>query len=374
MSKNREKLRHTGRWVIKIGSALVTNDGKGLKQDSIDDWASQVAELRQRGIDCILVSSGSVAEGISRLGWSQRPHELHNLQAAAAVGQMGLIKAYESSFRTFNLRTAQILLTHDDITHRQRYLNARNTLRTLLELGVVPVVNENDTVANDELRFGDNDSLAGMVANLIDADLLVILTDQMGLYDADPRNNPGARLISEAEANDPALLEMAGGGGLLGRGGMRTKISAAQLATRSGTPTVIAAGSLSRVLLDIHDGKEIGTLLSTEQLPLVARKRWLAASLMPKGSLILDEGAVAVLKNSGKSLLAVGVKEVEGRFGQGELVRCLDAQGHEIARGLVNYSADETRLLKGKPSSQIESLLGYGGEQELIHRDNMVLS
>ncbi len=374
MSNNREKLTRTERWVIKIGSALVTNDGKGLKQDSIDGWASQVATLLKMGVECILVSSGSVAEGISRLGWNKRPHELHNLQAAAAVGQMGLIKAYESSFRKFDLRTAQILLTHDDISNRQRYLNARNTLRTLLKLGVVPVVNENDTVANDELRFGDNDSLAGMVANLIDADLLVILTDQQGLYDSDPRSNPGAKLIHEAQANDPALLEMAGGSGLLGRGGMRTKISAAQLATRSGTPTVIAAGTLENVLPEIHSGKQIGTLLCTDQVPIVARKRWLAASLMPKGSLILDDGAVSVLKNSGKSLLAVGVKGVQGKFGQGELVRCVDAQGREIARGLVNYSAEETRVLMGKPSSQIEALLGYGGEQELIHRDNMVLS
>jgi len=369
----RQAPRAARRWVVKIGSALATSEGRGLRLESMDAWAAQIAALRQRGIEVVLVSSGSVAEGVSRLRWEGRPRELHRLQAAAAVGQMGLIQAYESCFKHYGIHTAQVLLTHDDLSNRGRYLNARTTLRTLLELRIVPVVNENDTVTTDEIRFGDNDSLAGLVANLIEADLLVILTDQEGLFDADPRSHPQARLIPEARAGDPALERMAGEGGALGRGGMRTKLAAAALAARSGTCTVIAPGARRGVLEAIADGAPVGTLFLPGEAPLAARKRWLAGNMIPRGRLHLDAGAVRVLRESGKSLLAVGVTRVEGDFARGELVLCLDPEGGEMARGLVNYSADESRRIAGRPSSEIESRLGYVGEAELIHRDNLVL-
>lgn len=363
------------RWVIKIGSSLLTNDGTGLAVDAINSWVEQMAGLRQQGHELVLVSSGAVAEGMTRLGWQQRPHALHELQAAAAVGQMGLIQAYESRFQKFGLHTAQVLLTHEDLAHRQRYLNARTTLRTLLQLNVVPVVNENDTVATEEIRFGDNDSLAALVANLVEADLLVFLTDQDGMFDSDPRSNPDARLIAEAQAGDQKLESMAAGsGGTLGRGGMLTKVRAAARAARSGTMTLIASGRQDNVLQRIAADEDLGTRLYPANAPLAARKQWLAGQLQACGRLLLDEGAVKVLRSAGSSLLAVGVTGVEGDFRRGDLVVCLAPGGEEVARGLVNYNMDETRKIIGEPSNRIEELLGYIDESELIHRDNLVLT
>ena len=361
------------RWVIKLGSALVTNDGQGLRAEALQVWVGQIAALRRAGKEIVLVSSGAVAEGMARLGWKRRPHAVHDLQAAAAVGQMGLIQAYEAAFQAHGLHTAQVLLTHDDIADRPRYLNARSTLRTLVGLNVVPIINENDTVATDEIRLGDNDTLGGLVANLVEADVLVLLTDQEGLYERDPRSSPAAALVREAQAGDPRLEAMAGGGGQWGRGGMQTKLKAARLAARSGAATVIASGHEDRVLERLAAGERLGTLLLPGAMPLAARKQWLAGSLRAKGSLSLDEGAVKVLRTGGKSLLAVGVTAVGGEFERGELVSCLAPDGSEVARGLVNYSAAETRRIKGKPSDQIEALLGYIDEPELIHRDNLVL-
>ncbi len=371
---NREQIKQTRRWVVKIGSALLTNDGRGLNQEGIATWVEQMAALRECGIEVVLVSSGAVAEGMSRLGWSKRPHALHEQQAAAAVGQMGLVQAYESSFQRFGRHTAQVLLTHDDLSNRHRYLNARSALRTLLGFGVIPVVNENDTVITDEIRFGDNDTLAALVANLIEADLLVILTDQEGLCDKDPRQHADAKLIHETPVNAPELELMASGaGGALGRGGMLTKVRAARLAARSGSATVIAAGKDERILQRVADGERVGTLFIPDTEPLLARKQWLAGHLQVRGKLILDEGAVRVLRESGKSLLPVGVKGVSGEFDRGEMVACTDEQGVEVARGLVNYSAEEASKIQGKPSREIEGLLGYVDEPEIIHRDNLVL-
>lgn len=366
-------LSRTRRWVVKLGSALLTNEGCGLKTDTLAQWVDQIIQLRDKGIDVVLVSSGAVAEGISRLGWKKRPHALHDLQAAAAIGQMGLIQAYESCFQKYDVHTAQILLTHDDISDRRRYLNARSTLRTLVGLGIVPIVNENDSVATDEIRFGDNDSLAGLVVNLLEADLLVMLTDQEGLYDSNPRLNPEASLVRLGLAGDPQLEGYAGEGGSLGRGGMLTKLRAAAVAAKSGAHTVIAAGLEPDVLLRIAAAEEIGTLLKTEREPLAARKQWLASHKRVQGQLVLDDGAVDVLTKQGKSLLAVGVTAVHGRFKRGEIVGCTTAEGREVARGLVNYNADETRKIMGQPSDKIEELLGYLDEAELIHRDNLVL-
>lgn len=372
--KTRQQLARTRRWVIKIGSSLLTNDGRGLDREAIGAWVEQIAALRAGGVEVMLVSSGAVAAGISRLGWRERPHALHELQAAAAVGQMGLIQVYESHFQRFGLHTAQVLLTHDDLSHRKRYLNARSTLRTLLKLGVVPIVNENDTVAIDEIRLGDNDTLAALVANLVEADLLLILTDQEGLYEQDPRVNPAALLVSQRSAGDPELSVMAGESrGGLGRGGMSTKVRAARLAARSGTATLIVGGRAERLLERLRGGEAMGTLLVPDQEPVAARKRWLAGQLQVKGRLELDDGAVRVLRESGRSLLAVGVRGVTGSFSRGELVSCVDAQGLEVARGLVNYNAGEARSIMGQPSAKIEALLGYVDEPELIHRDNLVL-
>ena len=369
----REALQQTRRWVVNIGSALITADGRGLDRDSLRHWVDQMADLIAAGDEVVIVSSGAVAEGMNRMGWSQRPNGLHGLQAAAAIGQMGLVQAWESCFQRRGLHTAQVLLTHDDLSNRQRYLNARSTLRALVGFGVVPVVNENDAVANEELRFGDNDSLAALVANLIEADLLVLLTDQQGLYDADPRTNPAARLVSHALAGDMSLETMAGSGGRFGQGGMQTKLRAAGLAARSGAATVIAHGREPDVLKRLKQGEEIGTLLTSSQRPEAARKRWLAGQLQAKGRLVLDAGAVRVLRESGSSLLAVGVREVYGNFLRGEVVVCVDDEGREFARGLVNYSAAEARRIKGRPSSEIEQILGYIDEVELVHRDNLVL-
>jgi glutamate 5-kinase len=363
------------RWVIKIGSSLLTNDGQGLAAEALDGWVAQIAALRHEGREILLVSSGAVAEGMTRLGWKKRPNALHELQAAAAVGQMGLVQAYESRFQKFGLHTAQILLTHDDLADRQRYLNARSTMRTLLQLGVIPVVNENDTVTTDEIRFGDNDTLAALVANLIVADLLVVLTDQSGMYDGDPRSNADARLIAEAAANDASLEAMAAGtGGSLGRGGMLTKVRAARLAARSGALTLIAPGRVPDILRRIAADEPIGTRLYPSSEPLAARKQWLAGQLQVRGRLILDAGAVRVLSSAGKSLLPVGVVAVSGEFGRGDLVACVNPDGVEIARGLVNYNAEESRRIIGQPSSRIQELLGYIDEPELIHRDNLVLT
>jgi glutamate 5-kinase len=370
----RQQLQQSKRWVVKIGSALLTANGRGLDRAAIDAWTAQIAELRGRGIEIVLVSSGAVAEGMSRLGLKDRPETLHQLQAAAAVGQMGLVQAYESCFKQYGLHTAQILLGHDDISARDRYLNARNTLIALLSMNVVPVVNENDTVVTDEIRFGDNDTLGALVANLVDADALIILTDQRGLFNKDPRVDQSAILISQAAVDDERLDAMAGGSaGSLGRGGMTTKIRAARLAARSGASTVIAGGSIDDVLLKIAAGEDVGTLLVAAQQPLVARKQWLAGMLKVMGSLSLDDGAVRVLTGSGKSLLPVGVTGVSGHFSRGELVSCFDSEGREVARGLVGYSSEESLLIMGKSSSGIEGILGYRGDKEIIHRDNMVV-
>ncbi|MBT8430389.1 MAG: glutamate 5-kinase [Gammaproteobacteria bacterium] len=371
---NRQSLKSARRWVVKIGSALITADGKGLDRESLRHWVDQMADLIADGSEVVVVSSGAVAEGMKRMGWTQRPVGLHGLQAAAAIGQMGLVQAWESCFQRRGLHTAQVLLTHDDLSNRKRYLNARSTLRALVGFGVVPVINENDAVANEELRFGDNDTLAALVANLIEADLLVLLTDQQGLYSADPRSNPDASLVAHGLAGDRSLDTMAGGGGgRFGQGGMQTKLRAARLAARSGAATVIACGREQHVLRRLKRGEQIGTLLTSSQQPDAARKRWLAGQLQAKGRLVLDAGAVRVLRESGRSLLAVGVRDVQGDFLRGEMVVCVDEQGHEFARGLVNYSADEARRIQGRPSGDIERILGYVDEEELVHRDNLVL-
>jgi len=370
---DRIKLGRAKRWVIKIGSALITNEGKGLDTGAIQRWAEQMAKLRSDGKELLLVSSGAVAEGMSRIGMTQRPTALYELQAVAALGQMGLIQHFESCFKQHNIHTAQVLLTHDDLSDRKRYLNARSTLNTLMKIGAIPIINENDTVATEEFRFGDNDTLAALVANLVEADALIILTDQQGLYNKDPRLNQDAELISEANATDPVILGMAGSGGQLGRGGMRTKITAAQRAARSGAATLIAAGRTENVLLEIAKGTELGTLLSPKTEKLAARKQWLAGHLIVRGSLQLDEGASKALSGFGVSLLAVGVTRANGNFNRGDMVSCLSPGGEEIARGLVNYSADEARKIMGKASNEIEATLGYVDEPELIHRDNLVL-
>ncbi len=373
--QTRTEFAQARRVIVKIGSALLTGGGRGLDLAAIAQWVAQIAAIRRGGTEIVLVSSGSVAEGMSRLGWKTRPHALHELQAAASVGQMGLVQTYESMFQLHGLHTAQILLTHDDLSNRQRYLNARGTLLTLLELGVVPVINENDTVANEEIRFGDNDTLAALVANLLDADLLIILTDQNGLYERDPTLDPTARLIHQSSINNPELGDMVGESRSgLGRGGMITKLRAARLASRSGAATVIACGREPEVVPRVLGGEEIGTFLVPDVSPLLARKRWLAGQLKPKGRLSLDAGAVKVLRDSGKSLLPIGVTAVEGEFSRGDLVACVDADANEVARGLVNYGADETRLIMRQPSARIENLLGYVDEPELIHRDNLVLA
>ena len=370
----RQEFKAKKRWVIKIGSSLLTAQGKGLDQQAINHWVSQLAGLHQQGLELILVSSGAVAEGMMRLGWTKRPHALFELQAAAAVGQMGLVQAYESRFQNHGIHTAQILLTHEDLSDRRRYLNARSTLLNLLRLRVVPVINENDTVTTEEIQFGDNDSLAALVANLVEAEALLLLTDQDGLYKQDPRAHPDAELIQQVQASDRSLDQMVSGDpGALGRGGMFTKVRAARLASRSGAVTVIANGSTDEVIQRVLKGEELGTVLLPDTEPLAARKQWLAGHLQCKGRLILDEGAVKVLRESGRSLLPVGVKGVEGRFNRGELVMCVDQARQEVARGLVNYSAEESRKIVGQSSSAIESLLGYVDEPELIHRDNLVL-
>ena len=370
---NRKQLSQTKRWIVKIGSSLVTNKGKGLDRVAIEAWSEQIHQLHQSGIQIILVSSGAVAEGMARLGWNTRPHSIHQLQAAASVGQMGLVQAYETCFQKHNIHTAQVLLTHDDLSSRERYINARSTLKTLLDLGIIPIINENDAVATDEIRVGDNDTLAALVANLVEADALIILTDQQGLYNKSPELKD-AELVQQAEVDNPELIKMAGpSAGSLGMGGMSTKITAAQRAARSGCSTVIASGAENNVLLRLRDAENIGTLLTPSTEPIAARKQWLAGQLRPSGTITLDTGAVKVLQNKGGSLLAVGITSVSGNFLRGDLVSCLDQNSKEIARGLINYSASESEKIKGHASNEIEELLGYIDDQELIHRDNLVL-
>lgn len=370
----REKVSKARRWVVKIGSALLTADGRGLDRGAMVVWVEQMVALRRAGVELVLVSSGAVAAGMSRLGWSSRPSTIHQLQAAAAVGQMGLVQAWESSFAEHQLQTAQVLLTHDDLSDRKRYLNARSTLRTLVDLGVIPVINENDTVVTDEIRFGDNDTLAALVANLVEADLLVILTDRDGMFDADPRHHPDAQLIFEARADDPALDAVAGGtGGALGRGGMQTKLRAARLAARSGANSIIVGGRIERVLDRLKAGERLGTLLTPERGRHAARKQWLAGHLQMRGTLTLDAGAVRALLEQRKSLLPVGVTAVEGSFRRGEMVACVGPDGREVARGLVNYSAADAQRIAGLGTEAIEQVLGYLDEPELVHRDNLVL-
>lgn len=365
---------HAQRIVAKVGSSLVTNEGRGLDRAAVAHWAAQIAALHKQGKQIVLVSSGAIAEGMARLGWRKRPSVMHELQAAAAVGQMGLCQAYEAAFAEHGLRTAQILLTHEDLADRHRYLNARSTLFALLRLGVVPIVNENDTVVTDEIRLGDNDTLGALVTNLIEADTLVILTDQRGLYDSDPRKNPQAKFMSHAQAGDPALEAMAGGAGSgIGTGGMLTKVLAAKRAAHSGAHTVIASGRERNVLTRLAQGECIGSELQAVLPVWSARKQWLADHLRLRGRVVLDDGAVQALLREGKSLLPIGVTEVEGEFGRGDVVACVDSQGHECARGLINYSSADTRRILRQPSSQIARILGSMTEPELMHRDNLVV-
>jgi glutamate 5-kinase len=367
-------IRDARRLVVKVGSALVTNDGRGLDPGAIDRWGAQLARLRALGKEVVMVSSGAIAEGVKRLGWPRRPREIHELQAAAAVGQMGLAQVYESCFRAHGLQTAQVLLTHEDLADRRRYLNARSTLLTLLRLGVVPIINENDTVVTDEIKVGDNDTLGALVTNLIDADALVILTDQSGLYTADPRRDPAARLLARVNAGDPALEGMAGGAGTaIGKGGMITKVLAARRAAHGGASTVVCSGREPDVLVRLAAGEPVGTEFAAQTPRLAARKQWLADHLQLRGALRVDAGAVRALREDGKSLLPIGVLEVTGEFERGEVVAVLDVDGHELARGLVNYGSSDARRIARRPSTQIESILGFVEEPELIHRDNLVL-
>ena len=362
------------RIVVKVGSSLVTNEGRGVDAEAIGNWARQLAALAHQGREVVMVSSGAIAEGMKRLGWTARPKELHELQAAAAVGQMGLVQMYETHLSAHGMASAQVLLTHADLADRERYLNARSTLLTLLALKVIPVINENDTVVNDEIRFGDNDTLGALVANLVDADAYVILTDQRGLYSADPRKDPQARFIGDAMAGDAALEAMAGGAGSsIGRGGMLTKILAAKRAAGSGTSTVIAWGRETDVLLRLAAGEAIGTALHASTPKLTARKQWMVDHLQLRGAVRVDAGAVAKLRDEGKSLLPIGVHEVQGEFVRGDVIAVQTLAGAEIARGLANYSSAEARLIARKPSAQIEALLGYANEPELVHRTNLVL-
>ncbi|MBC7215371.1 MAG: glutamate 5-kinase [Burkholderiaceae bacterium] len=372
-------LRDARRWVVKVGSSLVTNEGRGLDEAAMGEWSRQLAALVRGsgGVrrEVVLVSSGAIAEGMKRLGWSTRPKLVHELQAAAAVGQMGLAQMYETKLREQGMGSAQVLLTHADLADRERYLNARSTLLTLLRLGVVPVINENDTVVNDEIKFGDNDTLGALVANLIEADVLVILTDQKGLYTADPRRDPAAQFVHEAQAGDPALEAMAGGAGSsIGKGGMITKILAAKRAAGSGASTVIAWGREPDVLLRLAQGESIGSLLLAQTPKLQARKQWMADHLQLRGAVTVDAGAAAKLRAEGKSLLPIGMTAVEGDFSRGDVIAVRDPEGREIARGLANYASAEARLLCRKPSSEFEKLLGYQAEPEMVHRDNLVLT
>ncbi len=372
---NPNVLRDAKRIVVKVGSSLVTNEGRGLDEVAIGEWCRQMAQLIKGGREVIMVSSGAIAEGMKRLGWTVRPHAIQELQAAAAVGQMGLAQMYETKLKLNGLGSAQVLLTHADLADRERYLNARSTLLTLLKLGVVPVINENDTVVNDEIKFGDNDTLGALVANLVEADALVILTDQKGLYTADPRKDASAQFVSQAQAGNAELETMAGGAGSsVGRGGMITKILAAKRAAGSGASTVIAWGREPDVLMRLGQGESIGTLLVAQTQKTQARKQWIADHLQLRGSVVVDAGAATKVREEGKSLLPIGMVQVEGEFSRGDVIAVRDDRGVEIARGLANYASAEARLLCRKPSVEIEKLLGYAGEPEMLHRDNMVLA
>ena len=374
-AKKSSILRKAKRVVIKVGSSLVTNEGRGLDEAAIGEWCRQMAHLVRQDCEVIMVSSGAIAEGMKRLGWTQRPHAINELQAAAAVGQMGLAQMYETKLRENGLGSAQVLLTHADLADRERYLNARSTLLTLIGLGVVPVINENDTVVNDEIKFGDNDTLGALVANLVEADALIILTDQPGLFSADPRKDPAAQLIEQGRAGDPALEAMAGGAGSsIGRGGMITKILAAKRAAGSGASTVVAWGREPDVLIRLKNGESIGTLLVAPTQKTRARKQWIADHLQMRGAVWVDAGAASKLREEGKSLLPIGMFQVDGEFSRGDVIAIRDKQGVEIARGLANYASAEARLMCRKPSSEIEALLGYVAEPEMLHRDNMVLT
>lgn len=370
---DREAITHARRCVVKIGSAVIAGAGQGLDGEAIDAWATQIARLHAHSVEVAIVTSGAVASGMQRLGHRLRPHALYELQAMAAIGQMGLVRSYESAFQRHGICTAQVLLTHDDLVDRQRYLNARSTLRALLGFKVIPIINENDTVATEEIRFSDNDTLAALVTNLVEAEVLLILTDQAGLYERDPRQEPGAAIVTDAVAGDPKLLDMAGGSGAIGRGGMRTKLLAAEKAARSGAATVIAPGREPDVITRVLKGEPIGTYLRPVQGRVAARKQWLAGQLQVRGRLVLDAGAAKMVRAAGKSLLPVGVTSVEGTFDRGEIVACVDPQGTEIARGLVNYGSEDAKRIIGQPSGRIEALLGYVDEPELIGRDNMVV-
>jgi glutamate 5-kinase len=374
MTPKQSLLKDSKTLIIKVGSSLVTNNGNGLDSIAIAEWAEQISALVKSGKKVVLVSSGAVAEGMQRLGWKKRPVEINELQAAAAVGQMGLVQMYEQCFSKHGLHTAQILLTHDDLADRKRYLNARSTLKTLLDLNVIPIINENDTVVTDEIRFGDNDTLGALVANLIEADILIILTDQQGLYSADPRKYPEAQFINFEQAGNPELEKMAGGAGsAVGTGGMLTKILAAKRASNSGAHTIIASGREPNVLFRLSQGEPLGTHLMAGKMKNVAKKQWLADHLRVGGKLVLDDGAVNVLIKEGKSLLAIGVVDILGTFERGDVVACVNQQGQEVARGIINYHANEVVKIKRKPSSDIKAILGYVEEYELIHRDNLVL-
>ena len=374
-AKKSSILRKAKRVVIKVGSSLVTNEGRGLDEAAIGEWCRQMAHLVHQDCEVIMVSSGAIAEGMKRLGWTQRPHAINELQAAAAVGQMGLAQMYETKLRENGLGSAQVLLTHADLADRERYLNARSTLLTLIGLGVVPVINENDTVVNDEIKFGDNDTLGALVANLVEADALIILTDQPGLFSADPRKDPAAQLIEQGRAGDPALEAMAGGAGSsIGRGGMITKILAAKRAAGSGASTVVAWGREPDVLIRLKNGESIGTLLVAPTQKTRARKQWIADHLQMRGAVWVDAGAASKVREEGKSLLPIGMFQVDGEFSRGDVIAIRDKQGVEIARGLANYASAEARLMCRKPSSEIEALLGYVAEPEMLHRDNMVLT
>lgn len=375
-SSERDSLVSGRRWIIKIGSALLTNDGQALNASGIDNWVEQIVTLKQHGIEPVIVSSGAIAFGMTRLGWPKRPTAMHELQVAAAVGQMGLSQVWQAAFAKHGIETAQVLLTHADLSDRKRYLNARSALRTMLHLGVVPVINENDCVVTDEIRFGDNDTLGALVANLLEADNLILLTDQDGLFTADPRKHADAELVTKRLASDNALDAMAGGGdskGSLGSGGMFTKLRAARLAARSGAYTVIVGGRIKRVVERLHQGEVLGTLLLPDESRTVARKRWLAGHLQMRGRITLDNGAVQALREKGSSLLPVGVKVVEGEFQRGEMVSCIDEAGREIARGLVNYSSSDINKVRGLGSQRVHDILGASVEPELMHRDNLVL-
>jgi glutamate 5-kinase len=368
-------LRDARRIVVKVGSSLVTNEGRGIDEAAIGEWCRQLASLARDGREVIMVSSGAIAEGMKRLGWATRPSEVHEQQAAAAVGQMGLVQVYETKLRANGIGSAQVLLTHADLADRERYLNARSTLLTLLRLGVVPVINENDTVVTDEIKVGDNDTLGALVANLVDADALVILTDQRGLYSADPRKDPSAQFIHEAKAGDPALEAMAGGAGSsIGKGGMITKILAARRAAGSGASTVIAWGREPDALLRLVQGESIGTLLVAQTQKTQARKQWMADHLQLRGAVVVDEGAASKVSDEGKSLLPIGMVSVEGDFSRGDVIAVRNGAGVEIARGLANYSSSEARLICRRPSADFERLLGYVAEPEMVHRDNLVIT